>query len=712
MQKIKDPLELKFSHNVIEHLGLRLYQNKPTNVIAELLSNSWDADAENVEILIYQGNEDAAINTIAIMDDGHGMDYETLRTQYLIIGKHKRSKQDMTATSPNKLRKFMGRKGIGKLAPFGIANKITVITRHDDPSGSLVNWFELDLSKLLPSSEQPIGDALEHSYEPIVTAQDCPVNDIPESDSFNPILKSFINMSNRKKSGTLILLQDLKLKRQISIKQLKEGLGRRFTITLLRTDFTIKVDNAVLCEKEALPIFELRIPSSGVTTDTIHIAGKEREIKHWVGFVDITKSEWPQDQAGVGVYAHGKIAQDRPYFFGIKGREIFTRYIYGVIEADWIDEFPEDVVSTDRTTVDWEHTELEELKKFGHNLTNQWINTYKKHSQETRKERLVQKMNSLPDIPNISKGEQQAIINMISGIGPQIDKDEVFQEKIISTITSAWIHRPARQLIKDLWDNIDSSLSNEELIIDTIGKLNDFLVPESLSVAVTVSQRIYALSKLYQLKLTGNENQMQYLIEEFPWILSPNLTQLTANEAMTTMIKKAANDGLIATGRNLSEELKKDGNLKPDFSLLSNANETKIIIVELKSPEIDLNTHHRQQLGCYLDYIEEHYPEADLKGWLVGKNPNNAVKASDTRMDIITWDSLFQQSRKEHLELLAAMLNGAKDYTDDSRLADSIEFGGSETLELLKRMTKVDTDFSALFSKIEETLTKRKSKVK
>ena len=28
-------LELRFDHGVIEHLGVKLYQNKPTNVIAE-----------------------------------------------------------------------------------------------------------------------------------------------------------------------------------------------------------------------------------------------------------------------------------------------------------------------------------------------------------------------------------------------------------------------------------------------------------------------------------------------------------------------------------------------------------------------------------------------------------------------------------------------------------------------------------------------------
>ncbi|MBZ0370743.1 TIGR02391 family protein, partial [Acinetobacter baumannii] len=39
---------LKYSHNIIEHLGFKLYQNKPTNAIAELISNSWDAYATEV----------------------------------------------------------------------------------------------------------------------------------------------------------------------------------------------------------------------------------------------------------------------------------------------------------------------------------------------------------------------------------------------------------------------------------------------------------------------------------------------------------------------------------------------------------------------------------------------------------------------------------------------------------------------------------------
>src|SRR5678816_2014741 len=64
------PLVLTYSHNIVEHLGLKLYQNKPTNVIAELISNSWDADATEARVNIATESDP---RWIAVHDNGHGM---------------------------------------------------------------------------------------------------------------------------------------------------------------------------------------------------------------------------------------------------------------------------------------------------------------------------------------------------------------------------------------------------------------------------------------------------------------------------------------------------------------------------------------------------------------------------------------------------------------------------------------------------------------
>src|SRR5712671_6239609 len=107
-----EDLVLRFSHNVVEHLGLKLYQNKPTNVIAEIVSNSWDADAAKVEVNMSMDGEN---RWIAVHDDGHGMTRHELASAYLIIGLPRRSKVD--DRSRGQQRRLMGRKGIGKLAP-------------------------------------------------------------------------------------------------------------------------------------------------------------------------------------------------------------------------------------------------------------------------------------------------------------------------------------------------------------------------------------------------------------------------------------------------------------------------------------------------------------------------------------------------------------------------------------------------------------------
>ena len=81
------PPVLEFDHNVIEHLGIKLYANKPVNVLAELVSNCWDADSEDVEISL---GSDINGNRIVVADNGNGMSIKDIRERYLIVGKQKR----------------------------------------------------------------------------------------------------------------------------------------------------------------------------------------------------------------------------------------------------------------------------------------------------------------------------------------------------------------------------------------------------------------------------------------------------------------------------------------------------------------------------------------------------------------------------------------------------------------------------------------------
>lgn len=91
--------------------------------IKELVDNAWDADAEQVSIVLPRPMSD---EPLIIADDGSGMTEEELRRHYLSIATDRRSKRgERTAT---KQRLIKGRKGIGKFAGLMAASVMSLDT--------------------------------------------------------------------------------------------------------------------------------------------------------------------------------------------------------------------------------------------------------------------------------------------------------------------------------------------------------------------------------------------------------------------------------------------------------------------------------------------------------------------------------------------------------------------------------------------------------
>ncbi len=101
----------------VDHLGLNLYSNIPA-VLSEVVANAWDADAEEVEIVI-----DVDSRTISVADDGIGMTPKDLNDRFLYVG-FERRKAGASVTA--RRRAVMGRKRIGKLSLFAIADTVQV----------------------------------------------------------------------------------------------------------------------------------------------------------------------------------------------------------------------------------------------------------------------------------------------------------------------------------------------------------------------------------------------------------------------------------------------------------------------------------------------------------------------------------------------------------------------------------------------------------
>lgn len=117
-------IPVRLSYRIIELFSDGLYSS-PNKAVEELVSNSFDAGANNVHVVM---SPDRTTNdaVIVVVDDGTGMNEQGLKRHWLIGESNKRD----LARLP-KGRKQIGKFGIGKLATFVLSNHLTHICKSD-----------------------------------------------------------------------------------------------------------------------------------------------------------------------------------------------------------------------------------------------------------------------------------------------------------------------------------------------------------------------------------------------------------------------------------------------------------------------------------------------------------------------------------------------------------------------------------------------------
>ena len=71
----QSPFEMRFDPQTIKHLGLRMYSTLAP-ALAEIISNSYDADATNVIVTLIE--ENGYPKEIKVVDDGIGLSHDEI----------------------------------------------------------------------------------------------------------------------------------------------------------------------------------------------------------------------------------------------------------------------------------------------------------------------------------------------------------------------------------------------------------------------------------------------------------------------------------------------------------------------------------------------------------------------------------------------------------------------------------------------------------
>jgi Histidine kinase-, DNA gyrase B-, and HSP90-like ATPase len=121
-----DPITVVLSNDLVRLLSTQLYQS-PLKAIEELVVNSFDAAASVCKVYVPSPSESTR-DAILVYDDGQGMTYEGLRDLWQIGRSNKRDVEVEKRTG----RKQIGKFGIGKLATYTIAHRLTYVSRTGD----------------------------------------------------------------------------------------------------------------------------------------------------------------------------------------------------------------------------------------------------------------------------------------------------------------------------------------------------------------------------------------------------------------------------------------------------------------------------------------------------------------------------------------------------------------------------------------------------
>lgn len=122
--KATDSIDVRLSYRIVELFSEGLYAS-PNKAIEELVANSFDAGAQRVQVLLSPNMHDQNA-TIAVIDDGEGMDADGLKEHWLIGISNKRRLSELPRG-----RQQIGKFGIGKLATYVLAARLSHLSKYD-----------------------------------------------------------------------------------------------------------------------------------------------------------------------------------------------------------------------------------------------------------------------------------------------------------------------------------------------------------------------------------------------------------------------------------------------------------------------------------------------------------------------------------------------------------------------------------------------------
>lgn len=519
--------EMTVDMSVLESLGINLYSNAAA-VLSELVANAWDADATQVSIKWQHGD-----HAVVVTDNGRGMTAGELNQRFLKVGYKKRKEEG--GSSPVFNRKFMGRKGIGKLSVFSIAKTVCV---YSTTASGESEGLRIDVDELTDAISQGAP------YHPAEIA--VPV------EFASP--------------GVTIHMTELKSKRaDLTASALRKRLARRFDVldptppekggfAILVNDHKVNfADRQELKKLEFLWEFGQKtldakvLPTSLAgrfvfSTDTI-AGGQGWQVKGWIGTAkkptDLTEDEDAGSLKNIIV-----LARKRPIQEGIIEKLDFSRlfgnYVTGQIEADFLDvDGEDDIATSDRQRLIEDDPRVVALQAFLRDrfleASQQWADARPKAEIKDALDRYPKLREWIEDQPQWRQEPAEKMIGTIAGLELEGKESETDRKELFRSGILAFERVGLREAITDLEQL--STLTAVDLL-PVLARQSDY---ESALWVDILRGRVNAISQFQELSSADEkETVLQKHLFHNLWLLDASWERAALSEKMEENLRKVA----------------------------------------------------------------------------------------------------------------------------------------------------------------------------
>lgn len=557
-------LFLTFHGRVLEHLGVQMYQS-PVNAIAELIANAWDADAPSVDVAL-----PAALGTgevLTVTDTGKGMTFEDCQNYYLNVGRNRRrSPSERTAGG----RALLGRKGIGKFAGFGIAQVITINTVSELTGERTV--FTLDLQELMSG-----GEYINVDRKPVTVLEALGPDD-----------------ARQKEHGTRIELSKLTMRQVRDPEKFSVSMARRFLMLNQQAGFAITVNGSPLPDALDAAGVQYNFPLTYTATERgattlendwgVDTLPGGQQVRWRLLFMRSTIED--EELRGVAIYAGVKLAQ-RPFFFNLTQgvtAQAGLEYLAGQVEADFLDVLPDDIISTERQRVNWDHESASQVIKWGQDKIRKALTVWRDRRGEVREAQLDDKVEHFATRLAALQSHERAVVKRALRQLAKISTmtDDQFANTADAVLT-AWEGGRLKDLIHAI---AESESIDEGAMLQLLFEVN---VLTALNMAEAVVTKLRVVQGLKQRIIDREkENPLRDYIAENPWLIAPEWDTFRRERGLKQLCEDAA------------KKAKWDATVYPGRVDLTLGSGTQLLLLEFMRPGERLDFDHISRWDRYV----------------------------------------------------------------------------------------------------------------